>query len=578
MRSAYRLLLRRTSVATVLASVLCAVIFGVGDTAYAGTAAKGSAAAGSLGMGSIRGVVRDQAGGPIPRAMVALFRVGTTELIKQAVTSADGSFLIRIIPGRYTLLAVAEGFNPISLRSIEVGRSSDLNYGFDLQRAGSGNTLPEKRIDRNSAKWRIRAAAIQRSIYQNQEGNVPVESAPEQVAAKQATVRPTGAVETYFASTSRGGYVGTNFAVSTQVARSAELIFSGQIGRGAAAPQRFQVDARLKAGSRHDIRLSASAAKIRRSRPGSGPNSLEQFTVQAADEWKVREGLVLLYGIDYSTLGGGDSSITPRLGIQFDIDPRTRLRAGYSTQSEEKSWANAIELEGTSVGFAEPVAVEDLPVVRGKSAPNRSSRIEMGIERILDGRSSVESTVFFDTTPGRGVGLTAIPFEFIAGDAAEETTAVQQGGAAGARIVYFRRINSVLSASGGYSAGTGQRLSQKAISDPSTIFEQGIFQTFYGEVTADLESGTRVRTIFRFSPDATVFAIDPFKGRLAIYDPGLSILVTQRLPRFGLPIRAQAILDGRNLLDAVGGVSSSDGRLIIEGHRRMLRGGIMVRF
>ena len=35
------------------------------------------------------------------------------------------------------------------------------------------------------------------------------------------------------------------------------------------------------------------------------------------------------------------------------------------------------------------------------------------------------------------------------------------------------------------------------------------------QVGADFDSGTNIRTVLRFSPNATVFAIDPFAGRLA---------------------------------------------------------------
>ena len=55
-----------------------------------------------------------------------------------------------------------------------------------------------------------------------------------------------------------------------------------------------------------------------------------------------------------------------------------------------------------------------------------------------------------------------------------------------------------------------------------------------GQLNANLRNGTKVKTIFRLSPQATVFAIDPFQGRLAIYDPSLSILVTQPLPNLGV--------------------------------------------
>ena len=71
----------------------------------------------------------------------------------------------------------------------------------------------------------------------------------------------------------------------------------------------------------------------------------------------------------------------------------------------------------------------------------------------------------------------------------------------------------------------------------------------------------------------TVFAIDPFKGRLAIYDPGLSIFVTQSLPNLGLPFHAEAILDARNLFDFQTSVSGEFGSLRTNVQARMLRGG-----
>ena len=115
-------------------------------------------------LGVIRGIVRDEGGSPIGDATVAIFRGGTSKLLKQVSSALDGSFLAKILPGTYTLLAVAQGFNPVTLLGVEVGRAAEVNYGFKLERASSGNTLPEKHLDRNSSKWRIRAAQSQRSI------------------------------------------------------------------------------------------------------------------------------------------------------------------------------------------------------------------------------------------------------------------------------------------------------------------------------------------------------------------------------------------------------------------------------
>jgi len=126
-------------------------------------------------LGVIKGVVRDEQGSPISDAMVAIFRVGTSKLLKQVRSATDGSFLARVMPGTYTVLAVAEGFNPATVSEVSVNRSAEIIYGFKLERAGSGNTLPEKRADRNSQKWRILATASRRSIYQNREGKAPVD-------------------------------------------------------------------------------------------------------------------------------------------------------------------------------------------------------------------------------------------------------------------------------------------------------------------------------------------------------------------------------------------------------------------
>jgi hypothetical protein len=73
----------------------------------------------------IKGIVRDASGNPIADATVAIFRVGTSKLLKQVRSAANGSFLAKILPGTYTVLAVAQGFNPVTLSTVEVNRSAD---------------------------------------------------------------------------------------------------------------------------------------------------------------------------------------------------------------------------------------------------------------------------------------------------------------------------------------------------------------------------------------------------------------------------------------------------------------------
>jgi len=294
----------------------------------------------------------------------------------------------------------------------------------------------------------------------------------------------------------------------------------------------------------------------------------------------VREGVIVVFGLDYSQFLGAsnDAVLSPRLGLQFDANSKTRFRAAYTTQTEQRSWSDVMDLEDSEVSFQEPVAVDDLVKVDDKPQLNKSSRFEFGIERVLDNRSSVETTAFFDLTAGRGVGFSNVPMDTLEGTGFGDIVANQQGKSLGLRVVYNRRISSILSAGAGYSFGNGQKISDKGLTEPSQIFQNGFFQSFFGQLSADFDTGTNVKTVFRLSPQATVFAIDPFQGRLAIYDPSLSVLITQTLPNLGLPFHAQAVVDARNLFGFQTGVQTEDGLLRLSSQQRVIRGGILVRF
>jgi len=537
--------------------------------------------------GTIRGIIRDDGGSPISEATVAIFRTGTSRLLKQVVSSSDGSFLAKIVPGTYTILAVAQGFNPTYLFGVEVSKAADLSYGFKLERAGSGDTLPEKRVDRNSSKWRIRGAQTQRSIYQNREGDDSInedataehDQSGDESDERYSRRKGQTVVETYVAGSDSGNLTGVNFATLLPVNENTDVVVAGQTGTGKHAPQRFEANLKLRSFENHQLRLNSAASWLGNFEAANKEKPLGQVSFQVLDEWNVREGIVLVLGIDYSRFVGAsnDDSLSPRLGFQYDIDSKTRFHTAYTTQTEQKTWARAIDLEGESVSFAEPISVEDLVLAEGEPKMNKSRRLEFGIERVIDNSSSIDANVFFDTTLGRGVGMNSMSFDTL-GEGFGDFIADQQGKAHGISIVYTRRLNKLLTAAGGYSYGSGQALSKEAVTDPSHVFENDFFQSFFGQLAAELRSGTSVRTVFRLSPRATVFAIDPFKGRLAIYDPGLSVLVTQILPTFGLPLRAEAIIDGRNLLDFQSGIFGEERSIKLTGQQRMLRGGIQVRF
>lgn len=561
-------------------------------------------------LATITGAVLDNKGNPVGGALISLLRDGASKVIKQTRSDAAGRFSTRISPGRYGLRAMAAGFNEVVFSSIEVRASQELIYRFNLEPVGSGKTLPELRKDRDDVKWSLRSTHTRRSIFQVQDGEdgdiqavLGSEAPPDAdtVAANSssdavqeadqnrrgdAERRMQGVVETYFAGNARGaGYSGLNFAVAIPATADIELVFAGQTSSGANAPQRLEASGQFRAGQRH--RVGMKVGTVRFGAPiwmASGEKDVHragQWSVRAIDEWIVRDGIVVVLGIDYARFigAGGASSFSPRIGIQFDANARTRLKAAYAPGGDENRTQSVAAFEGSQVIFTEagktPIAFVD-----GRAVMERSRRFEFGVERVLDDKSTVEGIAFLDTTIGRGVGLLSTPMTAFSGTTGANfiNVANQEGAARGMRLVYTRRLSSVWTASAGYSFGQGQKLVAEGFSTPAGVFESGFFQTGALQLGAGFNTGTNVRTVLRFSPNATVFAIDPFAGRLAVYDPSLSIQVTQELPSFGLPLRAEAVIDARNLLDFQANNDNGEVLTQLSSGRRSVRGGISLRF
>lgn len=606
-----------------------------------GSNKKSGSASRARAFGTITGSVRDAGGNPLAGAIVSLIRDGANQVVRQTRSGQDGGFSEKIAPGRYNMRAIADGFQEVLFSSVQVRASDELVYRFNLEPIGTGRSAPEQRKDRDDAKWIIRAAQSRRSVFQMHDGDSETVAiarrAEEEKAADDgdaaaensdgATVdtintvdkdaakdksksRMQGVVETYIGSTNAtnsfgSNYAGLNFAFAEPVNERLDLILSGQTGTSAFAPQRLEGTLLLRtADARHRLSLRAGGMRVATitvpnnesdaSKANNASGSLHdqmfgqrlgQISMRAIDEWVARDGVVVVLGFDYSRFVGASQSqsISPRLGVQYDADARTRLHAAYAPGADDDAATmSAAKFEDGEIVFKQATAK---PVALGRhnraAKMERSRRMEFGVERILDNSSSVEATAFFDTTTNRGVGLMSLPLSAFANNANAEITSIadQQGAARGVRVVYARRLNKVVSASAGYSFGRGQKLSMNGLTNPADVFSNGFFQSGAAQIIADLGTGTRVQTVFRFSPRATVFAIDPFAGRLAVYDPSLSVVVTQGLPTFGLPVRAEAILDARNLLDTQPSADDADARVQIgTALRRSVRGGVSVRF
>jgi len=404
-------------------------VFAIGLALIVVTSAVPSMAKGAR-LATITGSVRDNKGAPLAGALIQLIREGAKQIVKETRTAADGTFSAKIPAGRYSLKAIAAGFSEVLFSSVQVNPSAEIAYRFNLEPANSPRTLVNQRNDKDSAKWTLRSVQSRKSIFQANEGDDPTVAAAEQAndegsreetreeiseTAQPATderghVRLQGVAETYFAGSANPfspSYEGVNFALALPVSETIDLIFSGQTGVGANAPQRFETSARVRLNDRHRLNVNGGGARLFNVFDGrtSTRSSLGQMSVRAVDEWIVRDGVVVVMGLDYSrfTGAGNASSITPRLGLQFDANARTRVKASFAPGGDESTRQGAAKFEDAEVFFKQP-STQPVAFVGGRAVMGQSRRLEFGIERVLDNRSKIEAAAFMDFTNGRGVG------------------------------------------------------------------------------------------------------------------------------------------------------------------------------
>jgi hypothetical protein len=584
-----------------------------------GAASAPGAVHASPALALINGTVMDDGGKPLAGAVVALLTAqpGSTLLksIKSVKTDGEGRFTAGATPGTYRLRAEAEGFRP-KFTLVTLDAAAKVTHNFSLRRVG---TLVEKRGDRDDYRWIGRS--VPRNVLHYDDPDEIAENAkrptdedgdgiidgvvgtPDSVTEARrsfhGTLQLLGTAAGTRGNLPGSNFYGVNFAVSGAVNGDIELALIGQGGFGEGAPQRLTALASMRPGERHHVTAMMGYGKFSL-RPNAAGQSLlphaaslsalEQFSVSATDSWQVSRPLLLIYGFDYSLFAGSNAkreSLLPRFAVQYSPDARTKMYAALTPGTGElREAAEGFDSESVHARFdarAPEVALNAAGPHGFEPVIDRSRRYEIGFERMLGEDSSVEAAAFYDIVAGHGVGVLALPLEA----SAETQSALEQvagrvaamnGASRGVRVMYARRLNEYVMASVGYSAGRGQRFGEAALDGvaPARLFTGGNFQVASAKVDLDFRqrTGTRVSTVVRLSPSAVVFAIDPFAGRLSVYDPNISIYVTQELPNFGLPVRWQALVDIRNLLNQLNGVEDARAQLVAARSQRTVRGGI----
>lgn len=527
--------------------------------------------------GSIQGIVRDGQGNPLPGAAVLVLAspedAKSEKVIKRANTDTEGKFVAAgILPGRYRVKAEATGFKPAEFAADVKPNKVTIFDSIKLRRI---NTLAEETTLNLDPKFAARRASS--TIFQHNQSQKKETRLDSSIALTDRAPEFHGFVNAFSqtaweAASETGTYRGVNFALTERIGK-ADVVISGQTGLSPGAPQRFQAAATGHASDRHRLTVALGYGRFTFSRRGQGP--IGQFSVSATDTWQVSGPVLIVYGLEAArfTQGASGTSLLPRFGIAVDATARTRLVAAMTPGSSIDAQSK-VNFESGEIVFSEP---KPLALASGgEPVMDRSYRLQFGGQQILTDKSSVEMMAFFDTVSGHGVGLLAIPLE---GPPAARTEAIS-GRARGLRVVYHHRINSVVEGSVGYAFGQGQRIDERGITEPAELFQNDTFHVFSARVDANfMSTGTKVSTVLRLAPERAIFAIDPFQGEIATYDPNISVSLTQELPGLGfMPGQWQAILDLRNLLDQQASIADGGQEIVASRYHRLIRVGVSLRF
>lgn len=569
----------------------------------------------------VSGTVKDERGAPLIGAVVALMESRHRgKEIKRVSTDAKGRFSAGITPGVYRLRAFADGFVP-RVMNVFLDRTSHIKHDFALKRE---DTLVQRRGDSDDYRW-IARGAPRHAMNLTEETDDVVDLDAERALQENVAQRPVihGAAQfVAVGSASRSGipansFYGTNFAISGTFGHSFEMAVIGQRGIGQLAPQRLTALATMRPSDRHQVTAAIGYGQTALTRKlGQEPDamasepfengaalpvsqnmlragvadSLDQVSVSATVSSQIFQPLLLIYGFDYSRFVGSVASqrdsILPRFAIQYSPTSRLKMNAAITPGSDYQNQSpETFETENLQTTFA----TSPTEIAFGRSPIlDRSQRFETGFERVFgEGNSSIEASAFYDMISGHGVGVLALPLE--SSPEMQQTfqqvanqVAAMNGAARGIRLMYNRRLNDHVTTSFGYSFGRGEQFNNNESLEtitPGRLFRGGFFQVAAAKLDLDFRrTGTRISTVIRLSPSAVVFAIDPFAGRMSVYDPNLNVYVTQDLPNFGLPVRWQAVVDARNLLDQPTGIEDGLVQLTATRVRRSVRGGLAFRW
>jgi hypothetical protein len=123
------------------------------------------------GAGSVRGTVRDNAGGVIPGATVRL--IGPSGLVASAISEGSGRYDVAVPPGLYSLRIELPGFSPRVFEDVRVASGTSVQHDVTMEGSGISETVTVA-----GASQRSRQGGIAGGVSGGQPSPPPPPAAP----------------------------------------------------------------------------------------------------------------------------------------------------------------------------------------------------------------------------------------------------------------------------------------------------------------------------------------------------------------------------------------------------------------
>jgi hypothetical protein len=563
-------------------------------------------------LGSLRGIVQNEAGQPLPNILVTILDRSSEQAIPiLARTNELGHLFIKDIEaGDYQVAVKSTDYRTAGVNAVEVlpGKTSIIKLVLQefLNAEGDANNIGIKSLLRTSASGRL--------IFRNQQGQDP------ELGLESIPLFDNAVVQVYSNAGFGDGYLilpgssnngtSTNFAFVDSFLGNSKYIFAGQLNSGEDSLWRLKNIYQYELGDLQSLAVYLGYGRMSFQQPSLA--LLGDPTVMGDDVDYVRAlgttkmfnfgvedrlslgNIAVVWGLDFNQIRnqGGQSFVNPNLSIAYS--PTLRTTIDIRASSRRTTLANTVFLpDGQLVNLDDSMHYAQI----GDQLTFGASRYyQASISQKIGSSSELQLASFVTRRFGGSLPVLAV-FEFQPGYDVLRL-GDEQAGTRGYRATWDQQFTSEIKGSISIIRANALGLPNDMVGGIYDV--QGMMSLLrrydYHAVSAQLDtdiprSHTTITALVKLVPGGQpISTLDPYSDFYETGNQGVNLFVRQMIPVpasflsfVGLDFlstpRLEALFDLRNVLDEkLATVATSQGDVILVRAPRSVRGGISLKF